>query len=719
MGLMATAPGISTPGAPASPRLGSALVGLGRDIRRERARKEREEKKQREIFELMSLQNDVDGMVQAELDALPANATPVMRYAAVRRATEGAVSAYNDQDPKKGQQAKQWAEKTWIDPYRTKSETYQNTVQKEALSGEYAATYEREKLHADAAFRRSLIGETEEERQAAFSEYRTRSEKITELARIADPHVAGEQVAEWNRERPANAMNILREHYGRNGQLTQFQSAVRRGEFKLFYGKMTPDARRAFDEALSKEIGQEALKRKRLLDAENAAEEDRQNDLVDKYSVLDSQLSSAEIDASARADGATGTTVKTILANRESMAVNADKIDTRNGKAGMEAGNDDWMNGLVLGSKQDVLEAQIENARRQRTGVIDPDIYQGNKAELENRGKLIDLMGEEMAGRLADNRAKLKLFYGLRETPDTWSHQQNAYAARFREVADAADAMAVKHNLPSDVHEEVIRLGMLNLVSHDLFAYDRTRLRHVKLDPELDDAGKKAQRQEIARGATRRLLGAISKRLADANIDPRVLHDYLMVAGPDQGVVPIRRHATYTDGSYDQLTTHGKIFEDPDMTEDERVAAVTANDATAQVTHQIFSLPDFQTKAEQIEETKRTEAELKAQQEIDAMAAAESAAEAERQSQQVGPERTGEAPRGPRRPRAQTFALGRDDEITIQELGQRQTERAGGLRRAGEQWKRYGQVVTESRKRLEDRDRSGQTGQMGRRRRRR
>ena len=722
---MATAPGISTPGVG---RYGD-IGGLGRlagRIRSDRAAREREERKRREIFEKMALENDVNDAVRARLAELPEGATPVERYQAIEEAGLAIATGYGDQDPTKGEQAQKHLEKIWLGPHRTKAETYQNKVNDERLKGEYANTIRELRLGRAAALREWAGAETEDERNAAFVKYQTISESATEYVRMADPYVAGEQLAEWNAQDPLDVMTTFEGIYHRDGRLTELQSGIRRGDFKQFMSRMTPDARKEFEQGLSKRIGAEALTRKRLLDAEKAAEAARQARLVEKYS--DRRLTfldDGQLRASMRADGATSSTIGDVLANREKDATNIDKFNTRAGRGGIVAESNAWLDGQVFGSEAEVQAALVENDRRWRTGRYgdSEDVYKNVQNELENRRKLVKLLGEERATEYKNVFDRLKLEYGLRETPAPWSHEVNAQAALFRESYDAAVDFAAANGLGASDLEDVVRMMVLNAVAEGRFDYDRTRMRGVALDPELDAEQKELQRKQLAATASQRLLNVIKSKVEGKPDAAQDVHNLLVASGPDRTPVPMPK-PVYEDGVYSQDGTMGAIQMDPDLDEGGKARAFAAHDSIARLAGMVAGHPDFKTVAQQKKEAQDAKDLAAAQEELEARQAAEAQAESERLSQQVGPERAGPAPWSRPRGRrtAQTFARP-DQPIDVQEMVE---TRAGQTRELVE---RSTQRISETQQRLRDRIRGrdamerprprGRGGQMGRRRRRR
>ena len=714
---MATAPMISTPSAPGGTSgLGTALRGHAAAMRRKKER----ERKERELFEKLSIQNEVDQAAEAALADLPQTATPVDRAQAVEGAISRIAAGYGDQDAKQAQQAEAWGRKTWTEPYRTKAETYLNGVNEERIASQYATTAQDYRLRMDDALRRSVSPDlSQPEREAAAVEYSTLVTEMTQLAVLVDPKVAGDQLADFNRQHPKDAMGVIEEAYANRGGLVQLQKEIRAGRFQQFRSRINVDDRRAFDEALAVRIGKEAQAKVRLRDAQERAEKDRQEDLEAKMAVTLTQTTVPvqTVKAQYRARGASESTINAALKAANTQRDETNKIVTARGRDGMVASNNRWMDTRTPGSKLDIVDLQMENDERLRNGQIDDDLHGQNQAAIRNMGERIELIGDANASILSEVRRNWSLKIGLPQSPDQWNDENNATGAMFNAAANEIEDLFGAAPIERDTVDTLYELVVTSMVARDHLDWQKSNLfPGYELDAKLEPEKQRGAIEAMVRKRAHRLRNIIQREgfLDEANVQE--IYDVVSVP-VEAGVAPLRVNAQFPEGQYDREATMLAV-QGLGLDEAGQSAMMTAIEANVDQAMKLKGMAGMvKTFGEIAEETKQQAAAAKAEREL----AEEEAAAAQAQAEETGPLWAAGMSGGERRVArrqqhapAQTFALPEIGPVDVREL----PGRAEQMRELGEERTRR---MTETQRRL--RERIGRTptprgrGQMGRRRR--
>ena len=715
---MATAPGITAPRvAPGGGGLGAGIRAFGASLKRKAER----ERKEREIFEKMTLQNDVDRSMRAALDALPPEATPLDRFNAIQDAGAAVVGGYGDQDPKKGQQANEWYRKTWAGKYRSKAETWQNERNEEALKGQYAATQQSYQLRVADALRRSVSAGTEAEQQAAAVEYQTLTQEMTDLARLVDPDVAGEQLADWNRQHPIDAMVTLEEEFAARGQLTDFQARMRRGEFKQFRSRIAPEERKRMDEALSSRIATEARKRTQLINAQEASEKRFQADLRTKYATLGRTMPTASLRAQMTADGASEKTINLALGDIKTGMEYTEAIDDARSLEGMQAASNAWVDTLAVGSALEAIDAYQENDRRLRQGLINDDMHSQAEDAIKRQAERVQLIGAENAQIWKDTRRRFMDQIGLKATVDEWSDAKNLRLARFtdmsNEVQDVWDATGGEGG--REALEALFKLGMAGMVIHDQLDLTQSNLA-PGVELEEDPALRRQQEKDWARGFWHQMQSLITR---EGWVESAPLEELTEVIAErtGQGSVQLTSHTKYTEvGGYDREGTVAALESVPGLTEPQRANARLVIEEHVNAAMHLKGLAGFKTmgriRQEREDILRAAESERKLGE--------EQAAAAEAQAQEAEARRVQEAEDARRAQRqaagrAQTFAMPDDAPgamvpLTPQEARPEQTAM---FEKRKQQRQTFEQRRLEQRARLGPREGPRHRGQMGRRRR--
>ena len=683
-------------------------------------RKEERDRKEREIFEKLSRQSEVDRAAEAALADLPQAATPIDRAQAVQGAVTRIVAGYADRDDKQAKEAEAWGRKTWVEPYRTKAETYRNTLNEEGLQSRYASTAQDYRLRMDDALRRSVNPDLPQpERAAAGQEYATLVQEMTQLAVLVDPKVAGDQLADFNRQHPMDAMSIIEEAYAARGGLVQLQKEIRAGHFKQFRSRIAVPDREAFDEGLAVRIGKEADAREKLRTAQEGAERDRQKDLVNKMTATLTQTTVPvqTVKSNYRAKGATEATLNAALKNANTQRDETNKIVDARSRGGMVASNKRWMDTRSPGSALDVVNLQMENDRRLRDGQIDKDLHGQNEAAIKNMGERIKAIGEHNAGLFKQVRDRWSLKIGLPQSPDQWNDENNATGAMFRAAANEVEDLFGAAPTSREAVETVYELMVSSMVGRGHLDWEKSNLfPGFEMDRQLDHEKREEAIGEMVRRRAHRLRTIIEREgyLQGASVE----EIYEAVSVPvEAGAAPLRVNAQFPEGQYDREATILAV-QGLGLDGAGEAAAVTAIEANVDQAMKLKGMAGMvKTFGEIAQETKQQAAAAKAERELVAEANAQAAEHAEETGPLWAGGMSGERPRERRRQQfapARTFALPEVGPIDVAEL----PARAEQMRELGEERRRR---MSETQERLRERigrrpEPARGRGQMGRRR---
>ena len=695
--------------------MGAALRGHAAAMRRKKER----DRKERELFEKLSTQNEVDRAAEAALADLPQTATPIDRAQAVQGAVSRVVAGYGDQGGKQALQAEAWGRKTWTEPYRTKAETYSNGVNEERIASDYATTAQDYRLRMDDALQRSVNPElSQEEREAAAVEYGTLTAEMTQLAVLVDPKVAGDQLADWNRQHPKDAMGIVEEAYANRGALVELQKDIRAGRYKQFRSRITVDDRNAFDEALAVRIGKEAQAKVRLRDAQERAEKDRQADLQAKMSVTLTQTTVPvqSVKSQYRARGASEATINAALKAANTQRDETNEIVAARSRGGMVESNNRWMDTRTPASKLDVVDLYMENDERLRNGQIDKELHGQNEAALKHMGDRIELIGEANAGILADARRNWSLKIGLPQSPDQWNDENNSTGAMFNAAANEIEDLFGAAPIERDTVDTLYDLVVTSMVGRGHLDWQKANLfPGYEMDAKLEPEKRRGAIEEMVRKRAHRLRNIIQREgfLSEAGVQD--IYDVVSVP-VEAGVAPLRVNAQFPEGQYDREATMLAV-QGLGLDEAGEAAQMVAIEANVDQAMKLKGLAGMvQTFGELAEEKRQQASAAKAERELAEEEAAAAQADAEYDAvvaEGMGIDRGRQAPQR----RVQTFALGQPEPITMTPQEAR-PELAATFGKRLEQRRRFDENRERVRQRLAERDRGiRRTGQMGRRRR--
>lgn len=643
---MATAPPtIGTPRLP-SDGLGQGFMRAGAGLRRstqrrkeleERKRKERE--KERAAFQKMQLNSELDRTMRAvSLEAGP-DANPVQRMEAMQRGFESLYAGYADADPVAAEQVQKRYEEKWAKPALANANRWNDERREEDLRGRFANTLHESRLSEADALRRAVDpNATQEQRDAAFGEYLVLTEDTTEYVRIMDPEIAGEQLRERNEQAPIDAMDVITNTYAKNGMLTQLQSEIRAGGYSQFRDLMTPDVRAARDEALSKRIAQEEVKRVRVREAQEADERALQDGLVEKFGPLATFLPAPQLKAQVIAAGGTYATYQKILGLGLDVADKEAEVVKLRSEGGKRQSFNAWADGLVLSSNDEVLQARAALDKAHRDGLLPEGGYEQGEAEIDRQEDRLDAVGEETMGRVSRAASRWRMQIGIAGSPDDYDTAQNLRSANFSALTDSITDIAASlgGRATDEVIDALYSYGVAALVlrGHGALNLDQSNLAAgVTFE---DPAGSPERANEEAQWL-RSHMERHHRWLTDTgSLEGVSLRDVVSFVaegfpantnGTPQNVVVYMGYDE--NGEYDAVATGHNIRTDPTLSALERANSMMQADELANVARMAKGMPSMPTLTKIREESGNLVAIKDAEQRLAQAEAEEAAAEAE------------------------------------------------------------------------------------------
>lgn len=642
---MATAPGITAPRVGGGGSAGAGLRSLGGSLLRQAERKRERERKEREIFEKLTLGNEVDRAVREAQAGLPPGANAVEIYEATQAAGEQVVAGYNDQDPKQGQQAQKYFNDHWGNKTFADAQKYQSDRAEESLASRYAATMQKKGLERADALRRSMdLALTDGQRQAAAIEILSLEEEMGEYALSVDPDLAGNQVADWNRQAPIDAMTVFENFHAEHGSLVEFQREVRAGRYRAFRSRISPEDRRAMDEALSVRIGREATKRTRLISAQEAQEKAFQDDLAEKFSPFAREISVPQLRAQMKAAGATEATIRDVVSNGVEDMKKANEHESLLSEDGMREANNLWVSGLSIASARDGLAARRENDRRLREGLVTKDMHEEAESAIKIEEDYAELAGEENAALFGEVASRYQKQVGLRETVEEWDYTKNLMLSQFdamkSEIRDVW--LATGGEGGREALEALFEVGVAQMVVNEMLPLDQSNLMGGTDWRGEESTMREMTETDVARQQLQRHQDLIEREgwLVDAPLKEVV---DIVSERTSQQAVDVASHTRYTEGgAFDRVATVEAWGDVPGLTEGQRAQGVALSEEYVNLGRTLKRLGGSRT-IWQISRDKQAQAGgMRAEREIAEEEAA--VAEAQAQAEPAAPGRTGRVP---------------------------------------------------------------------------